>query len=281
METVTDIETANPEALETSPFERRYFSATEIRLKDDDGESPGITGYAAVFDKWSEDLGWFKEKIAPGAFKVTIEKGDVRALINHDPNLIIGRTKNDTLRLWEDDKGLGYEVDLPDTSYANDLRESISRRDITQNSFGFQTLQDEWSEDGSRRTLIEVKLFDVSPVTFPAYKQTNVKIRLRDLGIDYDGLGAALLRSTRGVIMDSDIELLRSTINILSAYVPDLSDPLIADRGIPGQSQNGDPPIGDADPEQSESTEPDLASTLIRARIAEMTIRKNLHRRVF
>ena len=278
MEPLRDIQTANPEALETSPFERRYFSAMEVRLKDDD-ESNAITGYAAVFDKWSEDLGWFKEKIEPGAFARTIKNGDVRALIN--PSLVIGRTRNDTLRLWEDDKGLGYEVDLPETTYASDLRESISRRDITQNSFGFQTVEDEWSEDGKRRTLLEVKLFDVSPVTFPAYRQTNVKIRLQEMGIDYDGLGAALLRSARGVIMDSDIELLRSTIQILSASMPDNAEPL-AVVDDPGHSSEDDPSAVVDDPEHlALVTDPELASTLIRARLAEKTIREKLTRRVF
>lgn len=270
------------EPFETSPFERRYFSTTEIRLKDSDDEEPkGITGYAAVFDKWSEDLGWFKEKIEPGAFARTIKNGDVRALINHDPNLIIGRTKNKTLRLWEDDKGLGYEVDLPETTYANDLLESIGRKDITQNSFGFQTLQDAWSDDGKQRTLIEVKLFDISPVTFPAYKQTNVKLRLQEIGIDYEALGAALLRSARGVVMDSDVELLRSTIQTLSAYVPDMPDPF-AVVNDPGHSPPGDPSAEIDDPEHSDPDEdPDLASTLIRVRFAETQLRTQHTRRVF
>jgi len=279
MAKLTDIEIDNSEALETSPFERRYFSATEVRLKDD-AESNAITGYAAVFDKWSEDLGFFKEKIEPGAFGRTIKNADVRALINHDPNLIIGRTKNDTLRLWEDDKGLGYEVDLPNTSYASDLRESISRRDITQNSFGFQTVQDEWSDDGKRRTLLEVKLFDISPVTFPAYRQTNVKIRLQEMGIDYDGLGAALLRSARGVIMDSDVELLRSTIQILSASMPDNADPLAVVTD-PGHSSEDDPSAVVDDPEHlALVTDSDLASTLIRVRLVELKLRKHLTRRI-
>jgi len=279
MAKLTDIEIDNSEALETSPFERRYFSATEVRLKDD-AESNAITGYAAVFDKWSEDLGFFKEKIEPGAFGRTIKNADVRALINHDPNLIIGRTKNDTLRLWEDDKGLGYEVDLPNTSYASDLRESISRRDITQNSFGFQTVQDEWSDDGKRRTLLEVKLFDISPVTFPAYRQTNVKIRLQEMGIDYDGLGAALLRSARGVIMDSDVELLRSTIQILSASMPDNADPLAVVTD-PGHSSEDDPSAVVDDPEHlALVTDSDLASTLIRVRLVELKLRKHLMRRI-
>ncbi len=274
-----DIQT-NPEPWENSLFERRYFSAAEVRLKDDD-ESNAITGYAAVFDKWSEDLGWFKEKIEPGAFARTIKNADVRALINHDPNLIIGRTRNSTLRLWEDDKGLGYEVDLPETTYANDLRESISRRDITQNSFGFQTVEDEWSEDGKRRTLIEVKLFDISPVTFPAYKQTNVKIRLQKMGIDYDGLGAALLRSACGVIMNSDIELLRSTIQILSASMPDIADPL-AVVGDPGHSSDDDPSAVVNDPEHlAPAEDPDFVSTWIREALVTEASKKHFTRRVF
>ena len=261
----------NAVPMETSPFERRYFSETEIRLKEpDDVESSGITGYAAVFNSWSEDLGFFKEQIAPGAFRATIKNGDVRALINHDPNLVIGRTKNGTLRLWEDDKGLGYEVDLPETSYAQDLRESIKRKDITQNSFGFQTLRDDWSEDGKRRTLREVKLFDISPVTFPAYKQTNVKLRLHEMGIDYDALGVAMIRVTRGHIFEEDVELIRSTINILGDLIPDPAAPLAEAINVDDSPEHPAP----------EAT-PDLASTLIRARLVESQLRKRLHRRIF
>ena len=274
-----DKEKKSAEPFETSPFERRYTSATELRVKDT--EKNAITGYAAVFDSWSEDLGFFKERIASGTFTKTIKDGDVRALINHDPNLIIGRTKNETLRLWEDERGLGFDVDLPNTSYANDLRESIARKDITQNSFGFQTVKDEWSEDGKKRTLLEVKLFDISPVTFPAYKQTHVKLRLQEIGIDYELLGAALIRSARGAAIEEDVEFLRSTIKILSMYVPDLSDPSIVGRSDPGQSAEDDPPIEIADPGQSKPGEPELVSTLIRARTVLMQSEKHLKRRIF
>ena len=266
------------EPIETSPLERRYFNAAELRV---DADTNGIAGYAAVFRSWSEDLGFFKEEIAPGAFTRTIKNADVRALINHDPNLIIGRTKNGTLRLAEDDKGLSYEVDLPETSYAADLRESIKRKDITQNSFGFRTVKDEWSDDGKRRTLREVELFDISPVTFPAYRQTNVKLRLQEIGINYDALAGALIRSARGVVIDSDVDLLRSTIKTLSAYVPDMSDPsaVVVD---PGHSPEGDPSAVVDDPGHSDpDKDPDLASTLIRARLAEAQVRKHLRRRVF
>ena len=250
----------------TELVERRYSTNAELRLKDgEDEESNAITGYAAVFDTWSEDLGFFKEKIAPGAFKRSIAKHDIRALINHDPNLIIGRTRNKTLKLWEDDEGLGFEVDLPDTTYAKDLRESIKRKDITQNSFGFSTVKDEWSKDGKRRTLIEANLFDVSPVTFPAYKQTNVKMRLQELGIDYVALSTALIRATRGVVIDSDVDLIEAAIKILRQFVPDPADPLAVEPALPEYSA----------PEM----DPALVATLIRARLAVLRIRQFSGRR--
>jgi len=246
-------------------IERRYVTDVELRLSDeDDEESNTIIGYAAVFNSWSEDLGFFKEQIAPGAFKRTIKNGDIRALINHDPNLVIGRTKNKTLRLSEDDKGLAFEVDLPDTSYAMDLRKSIERKDITQNSFGFQTMKDEWSEDGKRRTLVEVKLFDISPVTFPAYKQTTVKMRLQDIGIDYEALNVALIRASRGIITSSDVDLIESTIKVLRQYLPTVDPPAVV-VDDPGHS--------------TPEADPDLVSTLIRTRVANMRIRQILSRR--
>ena len=230
-------------------IERRFYADVELRVDD---EETGITGYAAVFNKYSQDLGFFKEKIQPGAFKKTIKENDIRALINHDPNLIIGRTKNKTLELWEDDKGLGFNVKLPDTSYANDLRTSIERRDITQNSFGFQTIQDEWSQDGSKRTLLEVKLFDVSPVTFPAYTQTSVKLRS---GIDLREIDEALIRADRGTVIESDKLIFDKVLEIVNRTV---------------ELINPEPPAGHSEP----IIEPVDNATLIRARLAKMAIKK-------
>ena len=230
-------------------IERRFYVDVELRVDD---EEEGITGYAAVFNKYSQDLGFFKEKIQPGAFKKTIKENDIRALINHDPNLIIGRTKNKTLELWEDDKGLGFNVKLPDTSYANDLRISIERKDITQNSFGFQTVQDEWSNDGSKRTLLEVKLFDVSPVTFPAYTQTSVKLRS---GIDLREIDEALIRADRGTVVESDKLIFDKVLEIVNRTVELINpEPL---------EEHSEPII-----------EPVDSATLIRARLASMAIEK-------
>jgi len=155
-------------------IEHRSFSLSEIRVA---GEGRKISGHAAVFNKLSEDLGGFREKIAPGAFASTITGADVRALFNHDPNYVLGRTKSGTLSLIEDAKGLAITIDPPETQWANDLIESVKRGDISQMSFGFRAVADEWDDGKKVRTLKEVELFDVSVVTYPAYPQTDVKIR--------------------------------------------------------------------------------------------------------
>ena len=164
-----------PEDLE---IERRNVPLSEFRLTED--KQPKIIGHAAMFDQLSEPLFDFREKIAPGAFAKSIKKDDIRALFNHDANYPLGRNKAGTLKLKEDDQGLAIEIDPPQTQWARDLQESIRRGDISQMSFGFTVVKDEWEHNKGKesiRTLKEVKLYDVSPVTFPAYQQTSVKVR--------------------------------------------------------------------------------------------------------
>lgn len=164
-----------------SKMEYRMLPMTELRTADNDGKQV-IEGHAAVFDSWSETLGFmfpFKEKVRAGAFSKSIETDDIRALFNHDANHVLGRNKAGTLELTEDDKGLLVRIYPPDTQWARDLQTSIARGDISQMSFGFVVEKDEWNTlDGiDTRELVEVKLFDVSPVTFPAYAQTDVGVR--------------------------------------------------------------------------------------------------------
>lgn len=164
---------------ENNGIERRTFRASELRAAGD-GDAPMLVGHAAVFDELSEDLGGWKEKIAPGAFKKSLDRGDdVRALWNHDPNFVLGRSIAKTLRLAEDKKGLAVEIDPPETAWAKDLLVTVKRGDVSQMSFAFQTVTDRWNkEDGVYvRTLVEANLFDVSPVTYPAYPQTDVGAR--------------------------------------------------------------------------------------------------------
>lgn len=163
--------------------EARCLAAAELRAEDVDGR-PQIRGYAAVFNSLSEDLGGFREVIRPGAFARGLAKADVRALINHDRNLVLGRNTAGTLRMLEDSRGLRVEVDPPDTSYARDLMESMKRGDISGMSFRFYVDEDgdEWRSepDGVIRELRSVSIDDVSVVTYPAYPDTTVAVRSLD-----------------------------------------------------------------------------------------------------
>ncbi|MCC6147412.1 MAG: HK97 family phage prohead protease, partial [Anaerolineaceae bacterium] len=116
-------------------IERRSFGIKEVRVASREGGGKKITGYSAVFNSLSEDLGGFYERIQQGAFTKTLQEADIRALFNHDPNYPLGRVKANTLRLAEDEIGLGIEIDLPDTQYASDLAVSIERGDVDQMSF--------------------------------------------------------------------------------------------------------------------------------------------------
>jgi HK97 family phage prohead protease len=163
-------------------LERREFRvALKIETREG-GNSPVIRGHAAVFNSLSENLGGFREMVAPGAFTEAIKSDDVRALFNHNPDYILGRNISKTLRLSEDKEGLSIEIDPPETNVAKDLLISIERGDVDQMSFGFRVRPngEAWGEDEEGnviRTLTDVKLFDVSPVTYPAYPQTDVAVR--------------------------------------------------------------------------------------------------------
>lgn len=165
-------------------IERRVAVAGLKIERRADSTAARLVGHAAVFDTLSLNLGGYREQIKPGAFQKSIDAGDdVRALFNHDPNFVLGRSASKTLSLAEDSEGLAVDIDLPDTQTIRDLVIApIERGDISQMSFGFQVMPggQDWAEneDGVLiRTLSELKLFDVSPVTFPAYPATDVALR--------------------------------------------------------------------------------------------------------
>lgn len=158
--------------------ERRSVVGVEVRSEE--GKPTKIVGYAAVFNSLSEELFGFREIVMPGAFDRAIrEKHDTRALVNHDANLILGRTKAGTLTLTVDEKGLRAEIEPPDTQAARDALTSVRRGDLDGMSFAFRTLTDNWrTQDGEQiRELIDLDLVDVSVVAFPAYPATTVSTR--------------------------------------------------------------------------------------------------------
>ena len=161
--------------------EKRTMGTIEVR--DADGDEMTLEGYAAVFNS-ETDLGAFREVIRPGAFDDVMDN-DVRALINHDPNLILGRTGNGTLELSTDERGLKYKVKLGDQQYARDFYESVKRGDISQSSFAFTIDKQSWNEERTVRSVDKVRqLLDVSPVTYPAYSAATVQARDQQLEID-------------------------------------------------------------------------------------------------
>lgn len=157
----------------------------EVRGADEGENQRKLTGYAAVFDQLSGVLfGQFRERIERGAFANSMD-GDIRALWNHDTNFPLGRTTANTLRLEEDAHGLRVEILPPNTSWGRDAVESIRRGDVDQMSFGFDVLDDTWDQDDDGaliRTLRKVRLWEVSPVVFPAYPTTTVSVRGNPLG---------------------------------------------------------------------------------------------------
>ena len=154
-----------------------------IEVREADGEEMVLEGYAAVFNS-ETDLGHFREVISPGAFD-DVMHDDVRALINHDPNLILGRTANGTLELSTDERGLKYRVKLGSQQYAKDFYESVKRGDISQSSFAFTIKEQSWNEERTVRSVNKVRqLLDVSPVTYPAYAAATVQARAEQLELD-------------------------------------------------------------------------------------------------
>ncbi|MGE8080503.1 HK97 family phage prohead protease [Peribacillus loiseleuriae] len=160
--------------------ETRTFDITKLKTRDATEDKPSmITGYAAVFNSKTTIGDWFEEIIEPGAFARSLsENGDIRALFNHNWDNVLGRTKSGTLRLEEDERGLKFDIELPNTSVGRDLAESMSRGDINQCSFGFWITEETWdySVEPALRTIHEVELYEISVVSIPAYDDTEASL---------------------------------------------------------------------------------------------------------
>ena len=207
-----------------SKMETRINSAKfEVRETD---EGMQFSGYAAVFNSDSQPLP-FIERIVPGAFKGSLRnRNDIKLLWDHDTASVLGSTRAGTLRLTEDARGLYVEADLPNTSTGRDARELIGRGDVDSMSFGFTVARngDEWSADGSVRTLTRINLHEVSIVAFPVYTATAGSTTVRGIdkvalraGVDADVLADALLKIENGEdITSADRQLLASVIDELA-----------------------------------------------------------------
>jgi HK97 family phage prohead protease len=173
-------------------IERRFSKGAEVRAVGDAAVTLKIGGYAAVFNEdfvLYEDSSYrVVERIAPGAF-TDVMSDDVRCLFNHQPDHVLGRTGNGTLNLMQDDKGLAFNNDMDaDTRIGRDVYQFVKRGDVTGCSFAFIVSKSTWTEEDTdgvtnvARTIEKISsLYDVGPVTYPAYEQTNVDARLLEL----------------------------------------------------------------------------------------------------
>ncbi|MEK3855944.1 HK97 family phage prohead protease [Cytobacillus sp. FSL H8-0458] len=166
--------------------EKRELVTDGIEVREAEDGKRTISGYAVKWEMKSHAMGYFrrfKEQFKKGSFTETLTQDDQRALWSHDTSKVLGRTKNGSLRLFEDEVGLRFELDLPNTSLGNDTFESIKRGDVDGVSFGFNMQKEEWDEsdpDNVIRSVTKAKLLEISPVAFPAYPDSQVSARSHD-----------------------------------------------------------------------------------------------------
>lgn len=213
---------ADERATDMSSVEFRTFDAevTEIRQADS-GDGMTFGGYAWKYDVPSLPLGHgFTERIAQGAFTRSLKsRVDIRAYVNHNDEMLLGSTRAKTLRIEDRPDGGWVEIDLPDTGPGRDVRVLTERGDIGGMSFGFSTVKDDWSDDGSERTLLAAKIHEVSVVTgVPAYPQTTASVRklmplAKRTATDVDELSEAMTALQTGTIDESQAALLRSVVD--------------------------------------------------------------------
>ncbi|KGT40537.1 HK97 family phage prohead protease [Bacillus cereus] len=166
--------------------EKRELLSSNLEIREVEGGIRTIVGYAVKWEMKSVTMGYwrrFKEQFKRGAFTDSLTQDDQLALWSHDYSRVLGRTKNGTLRLFEDEIGLRFELDLADTTLGDDTYKTIKRGDVDGVSFGFQMVKEEWDEsdpDNIVRSVTKAKLVEISPVAFPAYPDSQVSARSHD-----------------------------------------------------------------------------------------------------
>lgn len=223
----------------------------ETRETDSGGtKKRWISGFIP-YKRASEDLGGFIEFVQPGAFSRTLKDNNIRALWAHNTQYVLGNSRAGTLTFEDREDGLHFDIEVPNTSWANDLFETVSRRDAPGVSFGFDVISDQWTDldkDCAKRDLLEVRLYEVSVgVAFPAYPDSDSGGSMRALGlkngIDFEQIASALTRAKdTGKVQERDIDLFKRTVDALNRMLPDESRQ--DDEGKPQECVSKEPPEG-------------------------------------
>jgi uncharacterized protein len=166
-------------------MERRFLEIGDVELRAE-GDGLTLEGYAAVFGQEAVIWDAWREEVAPGAYAKTIQENDIRALFNHDENIVLGRNRAGTLKLAEDERGLKATITAPDNEWGRPVVDAVKRGDVTGMSVLFKVIKHEWTRapEGSKelpkRTIKEARLYDAGPVTFPAFVATTIAARSQD-----------------------------------------------------------------------------------------------------
>lgn len=222
------LELNQPKGKSLSKIETRVANEPfEIR---EDGDGMTFTGYAALWDSPSQPLP-FTERIQRGAFKRSLQsRNDIKLLWNHDTGAILGSTRAGTLTLTEDDRGLRATAKFPNTTLGRDTAELIRTGNVDSMSFGFSVPEggDKWSKDGSERTLVSVRIHEVSLVAFPAYTSTAGTVSVRAYAavaeraeVDAEELATAITAIEEGKELTTDqAALIRKVVDRISESAP-------------------------------------------------------------
>lgn len=210
-------------------LEKRFLKSSSLETREEDGKKhiSGIIPY----DKNSEDLGGFTEIIRKGAFTKTLQEGDARCLWAHNMQYVLGRVSAKSLVFEDKDDGLHFDCLIPNTSWANDVFETISRRDAPGVSFGFYIIKDSWNSKSKLRELLEVNLLEVSVgVAFPAYPDSDSNADVRSLfeskDIRLEELKELFLRTNKNdyKLTENDAQIVTRTIDALKRLLPEAGD---------------------------------------------------------
>lgn len=232
-------------------IERRFVAtgAAQIEVRAE-GDATELHGYGIVFNQWAEIRdGWgtaFMELWAPGSTAKTIAEADIRSLFNHDPNIVLGRNRANTLTLQEDATGLRTLIRPPASAWGASVTEAIRRGDVSGMSAGFTVMRDEWERPEKRgdlykRTIREAKLLDVGPVTFPAFPTTSIQARADGVdGVGPDDTCAtavrlALLAQAGLALDDEERRQIEAAVRFLQRWT--------GRRDAPGESAHPSPAV--------------------------------------
>ncbi len=255
-------------------IERRLVPFTGFELRADGAGVPELVGYASVFNQETVIVGWWdewREEVAPGAFAKTIQEADIRALFNHDPNIVLGRNKAGTLDLSEDDHGLLTVIRPPDNEWGRPVLDAVRRGDVTGMSISFRVIKDETtrppkgSDELPKRTIKEAQLFDVAPVTYPAFEQTEISARAIPAELTESDVllraGALARRAQMGLVLTAeDRAVVAEAVSILRG---ELGEP---EPGCLSAAGHHSPGAADGEPRDRASVDALTHSTEARAR---------------